>query len=325
MPDATRLSGIAERLYLAGRQSWNRRTEQGFREGLQLFEQAIREDPAYLPAYSGLADSYILLGEYGFLEPKDAYPRAKMAALQAVTKDESVPAVHTSLAFVAFAYEWDWSHAEAEYRCAIDLDPNYATAHQWYAWYLMAMRRFAEALTEIRRARELDPSSAIMHTNAGAILYFGREYDQAIMHFKEVLAIKPDFAVARGFLGNTYAQKGLYEEAILELQKAAELTAHRTRILAELGFVYARSGRTGEAEQTLEHLKGLSEIRYVSMVPRALIHAGLGHNQAALDALEGAAEERSSDLALLAVDPHLDGLRSEPRFQEVMRRIGFPV
>src|SRR5713226_8632193 len=244
--------------YLKGRYYWNKRTAKAVKKGTEYFEQAIEKDPSYPLAYAGLADSYDILGFYGFSAPRDAFPKAKAAALKALEIDPALSEAHASLAYANFYYDWDWLGAEREYKRSIELNPSYATAHHFYANYLMAMRRHQEALTELEKAQELDPLLLITNAAIAWAFYFARQYDQAIEQCRKTLEMDRDFIVAHAWLGQTYLQKGLFHEAIREFQKAIELSEGSPFYVAMLGHAYAVAGDVSEAQRLLDQLKKLS-------------------------------------------------------------------
>jgi TolB-like protein/DNA-binding winged helix-turn-helix (wHTH) protein/Tfp pilus assembly protein PilF len=314
----------AYQAYLRGRYFWNKRTEKSFENGIKYFRQAIELDPNYALAYAGLADSYLLLGSYSFQPPTDAMLKARTAALKALEIDDTLAEAHTSLAVVKYRYDWDWSGAEREFKQAIELNLNYPTAHYWYAHFLVQMERFDEAMAEAKQALALDPLSLITNHIVGLIFYYVRQYDQAIEQYRKTLDLDPNFDAARLFLGRAYVQKGMYTEAIAELQKAIGLNEDNLRITAALGHAYAVSGRGGEAQKVLNKLKELSKRRYVPPFDVALIYAGLGEKDEAFAWLEKAYEERAVRRFLfLKIEPAFDGLRSDSRFQDLLRRMGF--
>ena len=242
----------AYQLYLKGRYAWNKRTSEELKRSAEHFQQAIDLDPAYALAYAGLADSYNMLADYSVLPPKEAFPRAEAAATKALEMDDTLAEAHTSLGFVKMAYDGDWTGAEREFRRAIELNPNYATAHQWYASYLVMMSRFDESITEMKRAQTLDPLSRIINANLGLHYYYAREYDQAVEQIRKTINLDPDFGVAHFYLGRTYLQKGMYKEAIAEMQKARELSGEDPETIASLGHAYAVMGRRTDALAVLQ-------------------------------------------------------------------------
>jgi serine/threonine protein kinase/tetratricopeptide (TPR) repeat protein len=312
----------AYQLYLKGRYAWNKRTEDELKRSAEHFQHAIDLDPSYALAYAGLADSYNMLADYSVLPPKEAFPRAEAAAAKALEMDDTLAEAHTSLAFVKMAYDGDWAGAEREYRRAIELNPNYATAHQWYASLLVMMRRFDESITEMKRAQALDPLSRIINANLGLHYYYARQYDQAIEQLRKTINLEPDFGLAYFYLGRALAQKGMYKEAIAELQKARDLSGEDPETIAELGYAYGLAGRRAEAQKVLDELNELSKRRYVLPYFIATVHTGLGDKDQAFEWLEKAYAASHPGLALVNVDPKFDTLRSDPRFADLVRRIG---
>ncbi|HUE81829.1 MAG TPA: protein kinase [Pyrinomonadaceae bacterium] len=308
----------AYQLYLNGRFYWEKRTPEGLNRAIEYFREAIARDPNYALAYAGLADSYALLGVF-HLPPGETFPKAREAALNALRIDDTLAEAHAALGHIKQQYEYDWAGAEREYKRAIELNPNYANAHHFYALYLTMMGRFDEGLAEIRRAQELEPFSLFIHANVGAVLSQARGYDEAISHLKKVLEMNPNFDHARSLLGFAYRQKGMYEEAISEYKKRAVPVSGGSG--GELGLAYALSGRRNEALKELDKLQELSKQRYVAPYNRAIIYAGLGDKDNALQWLERAYEDRSTRLVWIRLDPGLDKLRSEPRFAELLRRM----
>ena len=312
----------AYQLYLKGRYYWNRRTPDGFKKGLELFQQAIDTDPGYALAYAGLADSYAMLGDYSVLAPREAFPRAEAAAATALRLDDNLSEGHTSLAFVKMAYQWDWAAADREFRRAIELNPNYATAHQWYASYLVMMGRFDDSTREIKRAQELDPLSRIINANLGLHYYYARKFDDSIVQLKKTISLEESFFVPHQYLGRTYIQKGMYKEALAELERARELSGNAPEVVASLGHAYAVAGRTSDAQKALADLDEIARERYVLPYFRAAVYTGLGDKDQAFAWLERAFEERHPGLVLVNIDPRFDTLRSDPRFADLIRRLG---
>ncbi|MGH9905137.1 MAG: tetratricopeptide repeat protein, partial [Pyrinomonadaceae bacterium] len=320
----------AYELYLKGRYFWNKRGEAGLRNGIKYFKAAEERDPAYALAYSGLADSYALLCDIGVVAPVDEMPKAKAAAQKAVDIDPTLAEAYTSRAFVKLAYEWDWRGAEADFKRALELNPKYPTAHQWYASYLVQMGKFDLAKREIEQAQQLDPLSPIISSNAGLYSYFEKRYDDAISQYQKTLEIDPDFWVARHYLGLAYAKKGSYDLAINELRRVLESPGSGQlkqeeiekdpEIAASLGFTYALAGRRAEAEKILTTLKALSQRRYVSGLYMAIIYTGLNDRDQAIDYLNKAYESRHPGLVLIRVDPIFDDLRSHDSFKQLVKR-----
>ena len=310
--------------YLKGRYYWNLRTESGLNKGIDYFQQAVEKDFGYAQAYAGLADSYLLQTAWARMAPREAYPRAKAAALKALEIDETLAEAHTSLGTVELAYEWNWSGAEKEYKRAIELNPSYATAHNFYAMYLSYMGRHDEAIAEIGRAEELDPLSPIINAIGGFVLFFARRYDEAIAQCRRTLELNAGFHPAHLYLGWAYEQKKLYGEAISEYQKAMALEQGSPRLAAGLAGAYAAAGNRTEALKIVSNLTELSKRRYVPPYDIAQIYTALHDFDQACAWLEKAYEERTYLLVMLKVDPRNDPVRSDPRFQDLLRRMNFP-
>jgi len=313
----------AYQLYLRGRFYWNKRVEDGFKRAIEYFQQAIEKDPSFATAYSGLADSYYLQGVFAYVPPKEAMPRAKAAAERALAIDDQLAEAHASLGGVMMDFEWNFAESERHFRRAIALNPNYATAHQWYAELLSILGRTEEALAEIKRAKELDPLSLIINNVHGHVLFRARRYDEAIAEYKRTLELDPNFHLPDLWLVQAYEQKGLYEEAIAAHKRAGTL-GNNPRNLGNLGHVYAAMGRRDDAVKVIAQLMDLSKQKYVSPHAIAVVYAGLGDRDQAIAWLEKAYADRNSGIAWMKVEPKLDVLRSDPRFQDLMRRVGFP-
>ncbi|MFN7949846.1 MAG: tetratricopeptide repeat protein [Blastocatellia bacterium] len=304
----------AWQLYLRGRYFWNKRTAEGLKKGIGYFEQATEKDPAYALAWAGLADSYNLLSYYSLSSPKDSFPKARAAAQKALSLDDTLAEAHTSLALALMAYDRDRAGAEREYQRAIALNPNYPTAHQWYAEYLTSQERFDEALAEIKRARELDPLSLITSSVEGFVNYYARRYDQAVTHLEKLLEPDPDFWPARWFLGWTYLAQGNHRQAIAELERARQLSGNNSGVVAELACAYAAAGRKEDARLVLAELLQQTGTGYVSPYRIAAIYAALKEDEAALAWLQKADAERNWEFQYIKIDPGFDNLRSSPRF-----------
>jgi TolB-like protein/Tfp pilus assembly protein PilF/tRNA A-37 threonylcarbamoyl transferase component Bud32 len=311
----------AYQLYLRGRYLWNKRTEDGFTRGLDYFKQALAKDPRYGLAYTGIADCYNLLGIWGAMAPHEAMPKVKQAALAAIAIDNTLAEAHTSLAFVHWVYDWDWAAAGREFEEALRLDPSYATAHDWYAYYLASMGRFDEALVHVKQAQAIEPVSLSIATDVGEIYYWGRQYDRAVDQLRGVLQIEPDFPMARNILGLTYLKTGDFVHAIEELEAARRLSPG-PRTMSTLAYGYGAAGSGAKAKKILDELRDLSKQRYTSAFARAVAYAGFGDTEQALSELEIAFVERSDTMAVLRVYPVLDGLRNEPRFKDLLARVG---
>lgn len=312
----------AYNLYLKGRHSWNQRSEQGLRKGIDYFEQAILLDPRYAPAYSGLSDSYSLLGNSGVVPAKEVKGKAMSAALKAVEIDPTLAEAHTALGHVRATYLWDWLSASAEYKTAIALNPAYATAHHWYAvTYLAPLALMDEALAEIQRAEELDPMSLSIKRDIAIILYHARLYERAIQHSNKTIQIEPNFSGGYWALGLAQEQLGRYAEAVAAFQQALELSPDTPRWLGALGHACALLGNRAAALEYLEHLSRLARSRYVAPFDFALIHLGLGDTDAAFERLEQAYKSRSYELVTMKIDPRFDPVRSDPRYSKLLKRL----
>ncbi len=309
-------------LYLKGLFFWNKRTSEGFERAVDYYQQAVKIDPGYARAHAGLANSYALIGGYAGFQPKDLMQKARLAAQKAVELDDTLAEARVARAVVAQNFDWDWKTAESEYRRAIELDSNYATAHHWYAEYLALMGRFDEASTEIEKARQLDPLSLIIATDHGIILYYARQYDRAIEQFRAVLEMDPHYPHA-GRIGEAYVEKGMYAEAIAELEKWGTVEKQSPWYWVEMTYYNGRAGRMEEARRSFERLEKLNQAKQLDPVVIAIAHIGLKEDERALDWLEKAFAEHSDSLISIKVDPIYDHLRENPRFQELLVRIGF--
>jgi TolB-like protein/Tfp pilus assembly protein PilF len=307
-------------LYLRGQYFWNKRTVEGFQQAIAYFQEAIAKDPNYARAYAGLADSYALLGGYSMTPQLDFMQKARAAALRALDLDDKLPEAHTALAFIVQKYDWDWQTAEKEYRRAIELNPNYVTAHHWYAEHLAFRGRFDEAFAESERARQLDPLSLIIAADNGTILYYSRQYDRAIEKWNAVLAMDPAFSRAH-LVRNAYVEKGRITDALADVENyhPADDTPWRWSALA---YIY---GRSGQRVQALDALRKLEQINRRQPMDSAAIlwaHIGIGDTDQAFVWLEKAYTEHSNTLMTLKVEPGYDSLRGDPRFADLVRRVG---
>ncbi len=309
-------------LYLNGRYFLNKRTEDALSKATHYFSEVLVKDPQFAPAYSGLADSHAVMGWFEFVPPREVFPEARKAAEKALEIDPNLAEAHTSIARVRFLYDWDWRGAEAGFRHAIQLNPNYGDAHQLFAHYLKAMARFDEALKEARRAEELDPLSLAVATGIGHVLYLSRQYDDAIEQYSKAVTLDPNDATAHLWFGRPYLQKGMYKEAIAAVEKAVSLSGGSTMALATLAHAYAASGKTKEAHGVLDRLLERSKQQYVPSYWIALVHVSLGDKKQAFAWLERAFLERSSWLVWINVEPRFDTLRSDQRFSSLLSRIG---
>jgi TolB-like protein/DNA-binding winged helix-turn-helix (wHTH) protein/Flp pilus assembly protein TadD len=310
--------------FLKGRYFWNKRTADGLKVALAYFNQAIDEDAKYAQAYSGLADTYSLLGDwqYAVMTPKEALPKAKAAAIKAVELESTLGEAHNSLAFCLDGFDWNFDSAGKEFRRAIELNPGYATAHHWYAWHLSLLGRYDEAISEMRRAENLDPLSLIINADLAELLVLAHSYDESIRQSRKTIEMDPSFALAHNQLAQAYLQKHMNDEAVAELQKAAQLSEGSPTVMANLARAYAASGRRSEAMELLSDLKKRSNSIYSHGSEIAVIYAALGDRDQAMNWLEKGYEERFNPGVLLR--PGFDPLRSDPRFQDLVRRIGLP-
>jgi TolB-like protein/Tfp pilus assembly protein PilF len=310
--------------YLRGRSYWNQRSEASLHKAIEQFNKAIEIDPRYAPAYSGTADCYTTLGYLSYLDPLDAFPRARDAATKAIELDPSLAEAHASLAYYNLYHAWNWAESEMEFKRAIELNPNYATAHEWYSYYLLAMGRMEQAWTEVNRARELDPLSVVISTDVGFNYFYRHDYDGAISQLRQTLAVSPKFPLAHLWLGRAYQQKKMYAEAIDEFNKTDEALPGWVVTLAGTGNAYGESGHQAEAKQVLIRLDQMSRGKYVTPYGVALVYAGLDDKDQAFAWLNKAYEGRNHWLVWLNRDPRWDGLRSDPRFADLKKRIGLP-
>ncbi len=319
---ATVVNPAAYESYLKGRYFWNKRTSNGLTTARAYFDQAIEEDPRYARAYSGLADTYALLGDwqYAVLTPKEALPKAKAAALKALELDGALGEAHTSLAFCLDGFDWDFTTAGREFERAIELNPGYATAHHWYAWHLALMRRYDEALTEMKKAQRLDPLSLVINADLAEVLALAGAYDASIQQSLKTLELDPAFGLAHNHLGQAYLQKHMTAEAIEELKKAVTLSGGGATCVANLARADAAAGQTRDALALLDDLKRRSSPLHSYASEIAVIYAALRDSNQAMAWLERGAEERFNPGVLLR--PGFDPLRSDPRFADLMRRVG---
>ena len=311
--------------YLKGRFFWNKRTENGLRTAVAYFDQAIDSDPNYAQAYSGLADSYALMGdwEYAVMTPKEAFPKAKAAAVKALELDSTLGEAHNSLAFLLDGFDWDLDAGGKEFRRAIELNPSYATAHHWYAWHLGLLRRFDEAIAEMRKAQSLDPLSLIINADLAELLVIAHSYDESIQQSRTTIEMDPNFAMAHNQLAQAYLQKHMTNEAVAEMQTAIRLSPDSPAFIANLARAYVASGKRSEAGKLLTNLKKRSTPGYSNAAEIAVIYTALGDADQAMNWLEKGYEERFNPGVLLR--PGFDPLRSDKRFQDMMRRLHLPL
>jgi TolB-like protein/DNA-binding winged helix-turn-helix (wHTH) protein/Tfp pilus assembly protein PilF len=310
--------------YLKGRYFWNKRTRDGLTKAIEYFNRAIEKNPRYAEAYTGLGDSYALSGdwEYGILSTEDAFPKAKAAVTKALELDDNLAEAHTSLAFILDLYDWDWESAEKEYKRAIALNPGYATARHWYAWHLIVMGRNSEGIAELRKAQSLDPLSLIISADLADALCIAHFYDESVRQSRRTLEMDPNFAIAHYELGQAFERKRMLNEAIEEFQRAIELSGGNEVFDANLAYAYAASGRKEEATKIVKDLEDRQSQHSSTDASIGLIYVGLGDKDQAMIWLNKAYQARFNPSIL--VRPAFDPLRSDARFQDLLRRIGLP-
>lgn len=314
----------AHELYLRGRYHWNKRTEAELRKSIEYFQQAIQQDPAYAASYAALADAYIVMGNWGLLAPREAYPRAKAAATKALEIDAGLAEARIALAYATHLFDWKPVAAEKEFKQALELNPNYAPGHQWYAVHLASVGQFDAAIAEIRRAQELDPLSLIIGDVAGWILSLARRCDPAIAEFRKTIELDPNFYPTHYDLGITYAECRMPTESLEEMEKARSISGDTPRTVSGLAYAYAMAGQNAKAKKLLDDLSKLSKQRYVAPFDVAVVYAALGEKDAAFDWLEKAYEDHHPWLVMLEVSPKVDKLRPDPRFQALVRKLNLP-
>ena len=312
----------AYQLYLQGRFFWNKRSEEGLKIAIRYFEEAIEKDPHYAVAWAGIADSYSLLGEYGNIPRKELYPKAKAAVNKALEIDIRLAEVHTSLASILMLSEWDWANSEKEFKLALELNPNYATAHHWYSQWFLNMGRLEESLQMISRAAELDPVSQAILKDKGLALYYDRQYDEAMELATKTLELDPNYAAARRLLSLVYQGKELFDEAFVEHERWARLTGNNVEAAVTVAQLYAVSGNIEEARRLVEAVERDKGVTQQINRGLALVYAALGETDIAFKHLEASYERREEALLSLKVDPKVDTLRSDARFTALLRKIG---
>jgi len=324
LSSARKVDPEVHQLYLRGRFYWNKRNREDIGKGLEYFQEAVRKDPDYALGYVGIADSYLLLGQWGFMPPREVYPAMKEAAEHALQIDESLGEAHASLAHYLRLYQMDWPGAEKEFKRSIELNPSYANAHHWYSHFLVDFRRFDESLRESRRALELDPLDIALNNHLGWHYMEAGKYPEAIRQIQSTLELSPRFGQARFYLGQTYERQRLYEQSIAEFEKASTLPGNQDQAMASLACVYAEAGRKDEARKTMRLLTERAKEHYVPQFYFAQIYAALGDKEKAFRWLEKSFEERSFFPGALKVEPAFFGLRSDARYHELLRRVQMP-
>jgi serine/threonine-protein kinase len=311
----------AFRLYLKGRFHWNKRTEEGLRRGLAFFQQALDEDPAYARAYAGIADCYAMLGWNSMVSPKEALPKAKAAALRALEIDAELAEAHTSLGIGRLLHDWDWDGAAREFGRSLELNPSYATAHQWNGLLLIAVGRDEEALREAEKAHHLDPLSLSINATATMSFYFAREFERGMEYGRQCLDLNPESAIAHFVVGCTHMGKGDHDQARSEFEAAVDLSNRNPAMVAYLGNSYAMSGDAAGARKLLAELQDRAGRTYVPPYHVAMIHAGLGDDDGVFQWLDRSFDDRSNWVIFLNRSPIFDHLHGEPRFQNLLRRL----
>ena len=308
--------------YLKGRFFWNKRTADGLKVAAAYFNQAVEEDSKYPEAYSGLADTYALLGDwqYAVMTAKEALPKAKAAAIKALELDNNLGEAHNSLAFCLDGFDWNFAAAEKEFRRAIELNPSYATAHHWYAWHLSLLGRNSEAISEMKKAKDLDPLSLIINADLAELYLIAHSYAESIQQSRRTIEMDANFALAHNQLAQAYLQKQMFDEAVAELQKAIKISGGSPTFTANLARTYAAMGRKNEAGELLDDLKKHSSPGYSRASEIAAVYVALGDNDRAMTWLEKGFDERFNPGVLLR--PGFDPIRSDPRFQNLLHRIG---
>jgi serine/threonine-protein kinase len=313
----------AYEFYLKGRYYWNKRTEENLKRSIDFFQRALAEDPHYTPALAGLAESYVTLGLYGALPPSDVMPAARESAEKALARNHDMPEALNALAATQAVYDWDWSSAERNFKRAINSNPSYAAAHQWYAINcLVPCGRFAEGRAAIQKASELEPLSLAVLATSGLVSYCQRDYDAAISEYMKALDLDPNFGIAHYFLGQAYLEKSLIDKAIAELEQSVVLTNRSPECAAMLGYAYAVAGDRSRAVELVSELEMRSIDRYVSPVQLAWMRLGLADHDKAFAELERAYDLRAADLIWLRVRPVFDAIRSNSRFESLCKRLG---
>jgi len=310
--------------YLKGRYYWNKRTGEAMRQGLACFKRAIEMDPTYAAAHAGLADSAAVLGWWGFAPPDQGFLRAKQAARTALSIDATLPEPHACLGFSLLHYDFDFLGAEAEFRCALELNPRYATGAQWYSILLCLAGRLDECIAELQRATRFDPLSVIIKWTYAHFLFFARRFDEAIKQGQDLLALDPNSGLARQVLGATWEEKGMHDAAVAELTEARRLSGCNPNYLGSLGYAYAGARKSDHALGIAKELQELFPKPYPIAYWMAMIYSNLDDKDEACRWLEIGYAERSAHMIYLYIDPRFDKLRSDPRFQSLMRRMNFP-
>ena len=312
----------AYQLYLKGRFHWNKYTEEGYRKSIEFFKEAAEKDPNYALAYSGLADSYSLLGEMGMVPANETFSQARAYAEKALKLDDTLSEAHLSLGIVKLFYDWDFAGAGKELLRAKELDPQNAQVYHFYGHYLELVGRFDEAISETKLGVQLEPTNLIINSEVGFAFYVARRPDAAIEHLRKTLELDPTFSYASYELAQAYEQKRAYQEAITELNRARPISADWSWIVADLGYVDALLGKRAEAEQIIEELKERTAREYIDPLLIAYIYIALGNKDEAFAWMDRARQERSGMICWLQIEPKFDPIRSDPRFANLVHRMG---
>ena len=310
--------------YIKGRYFWNKRNAESLKKAISYFEDAIIEDPNYALAYAGLADSYATLGVVEDIPAQEMMTKARSAAMKALELDDGLAEAHASLGYVKHRFEFDWAGAESEFKRAIELNPKYATVHQWYGWYLVSLGRYDEALEEFKLAQQLEPLSLYTNLTLGMPYFHSRQYEKAAAQYQKVAEMNTDFWLAHWWLARTYEQAGKYEDALAEYQKMAKLRGENLSQFPVVGYLYAISGKQAEARQILEEALRTAKDHYAPPYAIAVVYAGLGEKEKAFEWLEKSLKERSAEMVFLKIDQRFDSLHSDPRFAQLVKELGLP-
>ncbi|HSE31573.1 MAG TPA: tetratricopeptide repeat protein [Pyrinomonadaceae bacterium] len=308
--------------YLQGHFFFNKRNAAGFKKAIEHFDKALSIDPNYALAYAGLADCYLRLNEFGVPMTQEAVPHARASVMKALAIDDTLAEAHATLAFIKFRHDWDFAGADSEFKRSLQLDANYSEAHQWYAFFLLAVGRANEADSEMKRAQESDPLSVSLNSNLALYLFFRHKFDESLQQCRKTLEMEPNFTLARITLGLNYEQKGSSKEAIAEFKKAQEMDPNDVATTAALGHALAKKGDTTEARRLLSELRDRAKMAYVPPYSIAILYAGLGEQSEAVDWLERGLQDRSLRPLWLRLDPRLDTLQRDDRFIQLMRKMG---
>jgi tetratricopeptide (TPR) repeat protein len=324
LASSRRVNPDAYEAYLRGRFEWNRLTAEGFKKALPYYQQAIAKDPSYAPAYTGLADCYFKLADWGVASPAEVIPKSKAAALKAIALDDALGEPHASLAIAALEADWDWAAAESEFKRSLTLSPNYSVAHAWYGLYLVAVNKPDEAVAEGRKAQALDPGAQITNLILACIYFYAHQYGQSIAQHRKTLTLFPDSEVVHWYLAEAYEQKGMCEEAVTEYLKVKALVGSEPEALAGLQQAYVKSGMKSFWQKELALSMAAPKAEAASASGLAVIFTRLGDKGRAFERLESAFQARDFSMVYLRCDPRLANLHSAPRFQDLLRRMNFP-